>query len=278
MKIPDFPGLKEWKVAWPDRVQHSKTYRKADGFKDQNVLLIGAGVSAMDIGREISSVAKNVYQSVRGSAFDIPIQLLGPTVQRVAEISSFSLPTQNQANPGPIMLKDGRVLENIDRVILCTGYHHTLPFLSQFHGNSIPVQEADDRILVTDGTQVHNLHKDIFYIPDPTLAFVGIPYYTATFTFFEYQAIAVAAVFSGKAWLPSEEEMRRVYAEKVGRKGYGRGFHSLKDEDLMYVEEIRAWLNGCAEVTGRPKVEGYGERWWRGLEERKVRMEKLLGL
>lgn len=34
-RVPDIPGLTEWKAAWPDRVQHSKGYRKPDGFKDQ---------------------------------------------------------------------------------------------------------------------------------------------------------------------------------------------------------------------------------------------------
>jgi cation diffusion facilitator CzcD-associated flavoprotein CzcO len=38
--VPDIPGLKEWKKRWPDRVQHSKGYRKPDDFKDQ----VGTGI------------------------------------------------------------------------------------------------------------------------------------------------------------------------------------------------------------------------------------------
>lgn len=34
-KVPDIPGLKEWKQAWPDRIQHSKGYRSPEDFKDQ---------------------------------------------------------------------------------------------------------------------------------------------------------------------------------------------------------------------------------------------------
>lgn len=34
-KIPDIPGLKEWKAIWPSRLQHSKSYRTPDEFKDQ---------------------------------------------------------------------------------------------------------------------------------------------------------------------------------------------------------------------------------------------------
>ena len=33
--VPDIPGLKEWKIKWPERVSHSKTYRTPDEFKDK---------------------------------------------------------------------------------------------------------------------------------------------------------------------------------------------------------------------------------------------------
>lgn len=34
-KIPDIPGLKEWKRAWPDRVYHSKSYRDPSELENQ---------------------------------------------------------------------------------------------------------------------------------------------------------------------------------------------------------------------------------------------------
>lgn len=33
--VPDIPGLAEWKLALPDRVQHSKGYRSNKGYEDQ---------------------------------------------------------------------------------------------------------------------------------------------------------------------------------------------------------------------------------------------------
>jgi hypothetical protein len=169
-------------------------------------------------------------------------------------------------------LKDGRVIKDIDRVILCTGYYFSYPFLLSLHEDSTLLQDASDTVLVTDGTQIHNLHKDIFYIPDPTLAFVGVPFYTATFTLFEYQAIVVAAVFSGHAWLPRENAMREEYRKRVDTKGYGRAFHSLRDVQVQYVGELLEWINGQAGVTGAEKVEGYSERW---LEEDKLKLQKM---
>jgi hypothetical protein len=234
--------------------------------------LIGAGVSSTDIARETATIASKIYQSSRGSPYDIPVAFLPPSVERIGEVASFDLPTEGQRKPGPITLKDGTVLNGIDRVILSTGYHFSHPFLLELHEDTTLPQEASDTVLVTDGTQIHNLHKDIFYIPDPTLSFVGVPFYTATFTLFEYQAIVVAAVLSGHAWLPKEEEMRDEYKKRVETRGYGRAFHSLREQQVEYVTELLAWINAQAEVTGAEKVEGYSERW---LEEDKLKLQKM---
>lgn len=108
---------------------------------------------------------------------------------------------------------------------------------------------------------MHNLHKDIFYIPDPTLAFVGVPYHVATFSLFEFQAIAVAAVFSGKAELPREEEMRKEYNKKIEEKGVGRAFHSLMGKDVEYANELLAWINPGIVAHGGKAVEGHTKEW-----------------
>ncbi|TVY50730.1 Flavin-containing monooxygenase ustF2 [Lachnellula cervina] len=272
-KVPDTPGLKEWKDTWPDKVQHSKSYRTPDGFKDQNILLIGAGVSSTDIARELSHVANKIYQSSRGGPYDLPIELLPPVASRVTEVAHFETPTKEQTKPGGVTLKDGQVLTDIDRVIVCTGYHFSLPFLRNFHSDSTAADKADDTVLVTDGTQMHNLHKDLFYIPDPTLAFVGVPFYTATFSFFEFQAIAVAAVFSGRAWLPTQDEMRTEYQERLQSKGSGRAFHDMKGEEAGYVKGLVDWVNSHAQSTDGPKVVGHSKEW---LAQREVLRETFL--
>lgn len=47
-KVPDTPGLKDWKYTWPDRVQHSKSYRTPDEFKDQVTTLSSADIYPHD--------------------------------------------------------------------------------------------------------------------------------------------------------------------------------------------------------------------------------------
>lgn len=285
--IPDIPGLKEWKTAFPDRIQHSKLYRRASSFKDQNVLIIGAGVSSTDMAREIGVVAKNVFQSSRGGAYDLSSHLLPDNAARVSGIRSFepltsttSLETAQDVIPGTLTLTDGTTLCNIHRVVLATGYHSSLPFLRPFHADALTSAEADSRILITDGLQTHNLHKDIFYIPDPTLAFIGIPFHTATFSFFEFQAVALAAVLSGKVPLPSEESMREEYLERLQRKGAGRPFHSMRGEgqEIGYVKELVAWVNGklsADEVGEEELMQGHSKKWFDSYTRRLVRIEAL---
>jgi hypothetical protein len=218
----------------------------------------------MDIAKDINHFAKKVYQSSRGSPYALPVTMLPPFAERVADIASFTLPTSPAISPDPVTLIDGRILTGIDQVVLCTGYHMTVPFLPSLHNDFLAPEQADDKVLVTDGTQFHNLHKDIFYIPDPTLAFVGVPFFTATFTLFEMQAILVSKIFSGQAWMPSQTEMRKEYNERLEKKGHGRPFHSLLGIEIPYVAGLVEWVNSQIPITGGTKMEGHTEAFLLG--------------
>ena len=169
--------------------------------------------------------------------------------------------TSNDAILGKVHLKDGTILSDIHSVIVCTGYHCSYPFLAHLHRDDLKPSEADDQILVTDGTQMHNLHKDIFYIPDPTLSFVGVPYYTATFTMFEFQAIAVAAGYSGRADLPTVPQMRQDYQQRLQKKGHGKNFHNLRGEETDYVKDLVDWVNRDGRMRGLEPIEGHTQEW-----------------
>ncbi|KAJ5097914.1 hypothetical protein N7532_004915 [Penicillium argentinense] len=272
--IPDIPGLAEKKANWPSKITHSKSFRSSNGFEGKNVLLIGGGVSSVDIAREISPVAQRIYQSTRNGAFDIPASALPQNASRVEQVAAFKLlpseKTDERHLPIVACLVSGEEIRGIDRIILCTGYQMTLPFLPQYNDDTEAT--ASDAVLVTDGTQIHNLHRDIFYIPDPSLVFVGIPFYTATFTLFEFQAIAVAAWFSGTAQLPSTEEMKAEYKDRKTAKGQGRAFHSLRGEEETYVKSLIDWVNAGRVSRGLDVLEGHTDSW---REEKKSHIERL---
>ncbi|KAK3301632.1 uncharacterized protein B0T15DRAFT_318644 [Chaetomium strumarium] len=287
-RIPGIEGLREWKASYPSRVIHSKQYRDPERYRGQNVVVMGAGVSALDICREIDGVAEKTYQSVRGGKFDLPASLLPANVVRVSQIRRFALHDDNRRSgeplgdsepiPGYIVLEDGQVLDNIHRLVVATGYITSYPFLPQLHSDTTHITEAGEDIVVTsDGDMAHNLHRDIFYIGDPTLAFVGVPYHVATFSLFDFQAQAVARVFAGKAPLPTREEMRREYEKRVQEKGYGRGFHSLHPpgHEIAYVQELVDWVNKHGAELGEPPMLPHSEEWKRGYEEMKARTRAL---
>ncbi|KAJ5638644.1 hypothetical protein N7528_001034 [Penicillium herquei] len=276
--VPDIPGLAEAKEKWPSKITHSKSFRNAEGFEGKNVLLIGGGVSSMDIAREVSPVCKVIHQSTRNGSFDIPAAALPENASRIGEVAEFKIDTSQAADehlPLTATLKSGEIIHNIDRIVLCTGYQMNLPFFPQYNDNSLSVTEADDSVLITDGTQIHNLHHDIFYIPDPTLVFVGIPFYTATFTLFEFQAIAVAEFLSGNIKLPSQEELRLEYQEKIRARGYRRNFHSLKGEEESYVKMLLRWVNSDRSEQGLPPIEGHTSLWVEAKKEQIERLTKL---
>ena len=210
----------------------------------------------------------------------MPAHLLPPNGTRVANPVSFKSSTSSSSSDsdldstspisGTITLRDGTTLPPIHRIIVCTGYHISIPFLRSYHNDNLTPAQADDTILVTDGSQRHNLHKDIFYIPDPTLAFIGAPYYTATFSLFEFQAIALAAVWAGRARLPSVEAMRKEYEVKKGIKGMGKTFHSLRGEEVPYAKALVEWINEEREALGGgwEVVEPHDEYWHRANRDR----------
>ncbi|OMP85271.1 Thiol-specific monooxygenase [Diplodia seriata] len=301
-RVPDIPGLLEWKTRYPTRVQHSKSYRVPDAFEGKNVLLIGSGTSSTDIAKEISPYAKSIWQTSRGGDFDFPATVLPANAKRIGDVASFDLPAADGdilsgsdtgsdtgsssgsdasepsgAIPGTITLKSGHKLCDIDHVIVATGYHVTLPFLRSHHRDDLRPEEADDKVIVTDGSQYHNLHKDIWYIPDPSLVFIGVPYFTATYSLFEFQAKFVAAVLSGGATLPSEEEMRKEYQDRVQAKGYGKKFNSLKFVEIEYVNEILGWINKQLVERGRQPIAPHTPAFVAAKEGAYERIKNLLG-
>lgn len=233
-------------------------------------------------------MAKSIYQSARDGPWDLPKDKLPKNGIRVSEVSSFDNltghggkhtspvadPTLNEIHPLPgLTLKDGTILDQIDKIIFCTGYHSSYPFLPSPpippSSSSSVVRDSNNNddtlhLLITDGTMTHNLHKDIFYIPDPTLSFIGVPFHCATFSLFEFQAIALAAVYAGRARLPTEDAMRAEYTERLRRKGTGRGFHSLLTEEVDYVRDLVGWVN-THNPGGEVVVEGHTVSW---IEER----------
>jgi hypothetical protein len=284
--IPSLDGATEWADSWPESVLHSNGYRSPEAYADRDVLIVGIGTSGLDIARDLTAAARRVYlvgKETGGVYAHGPdgyrtfrrmqrhlVQTTG--AEGVGPIKRFRPPPAGRPiEEGEVELEDGRVITGLSAVLFATGYQYSVPFLPQFHRDPVSStlrdassKDADhDRLLVTDGGGILNLYRDVFYVPDPTLAFLGLSVNTSAFSFFEYQSLSVARVWGGTARLPSEALRREAYAELVRERGSeGKFTHFMgKENERKYVREAVAWLNADAKWSGAPPVEGHTEAW-----------------
>ncbi|KAJ7628772.1 hypothetical protein FB45DRAFT_919211 [Roridomyces roridus] len=263
--IPNIPGLAEWARRSPESILHSREYRDPKVFANQSVLVVGAGTSATAISADLQSSVKTNYISVRPSKNSttppVFLNLLHHDVNIVGGIARF------HPDNASIELADGTFLTEIDRIIFATGYQFTFPFLPQYHNSSIGLDEEGPmdkpQPLVTDGSHYRSLYLEFLYIEEPTLAFMNMNLGTVTWTLGEYFALAIAKVWSGKAMLPSQAEMWRVYREGVkARGGYGKGILFLgMGGNTGYVNYFTGWLNMAAYEYGGKTIDGLTKDW-----------------
>ncbi|KAJ9272661.1 hypothetical protein DTO212C5_1388 [Paecilomyces variotii] len=239
--VPKVDGLEEYIQKFPGRVIHSKSYRSALNFRDKRVLVIGNAASGHDVTTALVKTVKHpVYQSRRSASRwdgDKP----PPGIEWKPVVKEY-LPN------GDIIFDDSTVLSDIDAVIYSTGYRASFPFWNS-NANGGPIWDyRQDRLI---GNYLH-----IFMRNFPTLGIVGIPR-TLTFRSFEYQAIALARVFSGRnaVPLPSREQQAKWEEERwnlVSRER--RKFHDIPWDN----GETVTYLNELFHLAGLPLLSGEG--------------------
>ncbi|PIN20862.1 Flavin-containing monooxygenase [Handroanthus impetiginosus] len=221
-RVADFPGMEKW----PGKQLHSHNYRVPEPFQDQAIIVvvIGDGLSAKDISLEISKVAKEVHLSSRSPNIKISKLEYGDNMWQHSEIDHVD-------ENGEVAFKDGASI-HADTILHCTGFKYDFPFLKT------------EGIVAVDDNRVGPLYKHIFP-PElaPSLSFVGLTYFPAPHVFLkiDLQAKWIAHVLSGKASLPSEEEMLadvQEYYQTMAEKGIPK-HHT---HSLHYEFEFSDWL------------------------------------
>ncbi|CAL4923758.1 unnamed protein product [Urochloa decumbens] len=194
----------------------------------------GMGASGMDIALEISHVAKEVHIASRYSEDRLGKVELHNNIWMHREVDCIQ-------DDGKIRFSEGSAVA-ADIILYCTGYYYHFPFL-----------DLDG--LTVDDNRVGPLYKHIFppkYAPN--LSFVGLPMKTIIFQSVELESKWVAAVLSGRATLPSEEDMMAAvrehyrHMEEAGRPK--RHTHVI----LPNWEEHMNWL---ADQVGEPRLEAW---------------------
>ena len=226
--LPPINGIADWNRAFPGVIAHSKFYQDAEAYRGKKVLIVGNAASGTDICSQISAVAKlPVYVSQRSENY---LANSADFKKTVSEIHEFLSPA---SAPRAVRLKDGSILTDIDAVLFCTGYFYSFPFLWNLEPN-----------LIGNGERVQNLYRHIFYIPHPTLAFVGLPSKIIPFRTFEGQAAVIARTYSGRLELPPEAEMKDWEHREMENRGSGKAYEVLPyPADFEYHNSMVDWAS-----------------------------------
>ncbi|KAJ5967950.1 hypothetical protein N7501_004198 [Penicillium viridicatum] len=252
--IPEIAGLAEWNRAYPGSIIHSSSYRRPESFSNQKVIVVGHSASGIDIATQIGRVSKHpLLISERTATTLSPEQ--AAVAQPLPEINLLS------TEGGRVQFVDGREERDVDRIIFCTGYHFSIPFLSSLQPP-----------LITDGVRPHHLYQHVFYSKEPTLALIGFPQRIVPFPFSQAQGAWVARVLSGRVVLPSEAEMERWIGDWTVERGEGHSFNVLAFPlDANYINSLYELSSHAARKDGlendgqgrRPPFWGEKEKWTR---------------
>ena len=180
--VPSFEGID----CFPGRVIHGHEFRDAVEFRGQRLLIVGASYSAEDIALQCRKYgAASVTCSYRTGAmgFDWPDGI-------------EELPLIDRFEGNVVHFSNGEIRE-IDAVILCTGYLHHFPFLSE-----------DLRLATHNRLYPGDLYKGVFWINNPKLMYLGMQDQYYTFSMFDAQAWYARDAILGRIKLPGESDMR----------------------------------------------------------------------
>ena len=209
---PYFEGLNQF----PGRVLHAHDFRDACEFAGKNLLLIGSSYSAEDIGTQCHKYgAKSVTFSYRSQ----PMGFEWPD-------SFKEVPLLTEVVGKTAYFKDGSS-QDVDAIILCTGYQHHFPFLP-------------DELTLNTHNRLYpeGLYKGIFLEQNPKLVFLGMQDQYFTFNMFDAQAWYARDVMLDRITLPSEASMSADKAGWVSREQEVENPFQAIDFQAAYIRDL----------------------------------------
>lgn len=179
--VPYFEGFE----TFGGRVLHAHDFRDALEFKDKDVLIVGASYSAEDIGSQCWKYGARSITSCYRSA---PMGYKWPA-------NWEEKPQLQKVEGNTAYFADGSS-KHIDAVILCTGYKHHFPFLTE-----------DLRLKTSNRLWPLNLYKGVFWEANPQLIYLGMQDQWYSFNMFDAQAWYARDVMLGRIALPGRDAM-----------------------------------------------------------------------
>ena len=179
--VPEYEGMNNF----PGRILHSHDFRDAEEFRNKKVIVLGSSYSAEDIALQCYKYgAASVTIGYRNN----PMGFKWP--QEMKEVHYLQKLEGKKA-----IFKDGHIQE-ADAIILCTGYLHHFPFLS-------------DELKLETYNRLYppQLYKGVAWQDNTNLFYLGMQDQFHTFNMFDVQAWYVRDIIMNKISLPTAEEI-----------------------------------------------------------------------
>ncbi|XP_040908141.1 flavin-containing monooxygenase FMO GS-OX5 isoform X2 [Toxotes jaculatrix] len=223
--VPDIPGIHNFK----GQVLHSHSYRYADVFSGQSVVVLGAKASGLDISIELAKAGAQVTLSHGRPRLTFP---LPSGIQQSSPVAAIE-------DDGSVRFQDGSV-GGADVLMFCTGYNFRYPFL-----------DADQLGLEIQDHIVSPLY--LFLMPPafPSLFFIGICKIICPFPNFNCQVQFALAVLDGSVTLPSRAEME----DKVRRELQAKRERGVHQRHLLIMDQDQwEYCQTLAHAAGFPPL------------------------
>ncbi|KAL4063751.1 hypothetical protein V8B97DRAFT_1893959 [Scleroderma yunnanense] len=274
---PNFPNTEGLDaIMKAGKARHAVSWTGPSGHEGKRIVVIGNANSANEMAAQVVPVAQlPVYRSTR-------------------RVSIFpSLPDGRIEDIGPVMryeycpaadkviihLQD-RSIQDIDYVLLGTGYYPNVPYLRVLEPNHKFTCDIGDTTTTGYGMQliqltgqgvqpsrIPSLFRQILYAHNPTLAFIGALISFIPFTFSDLTSTWLAFVWSGRIEIPDtiqdrlhdeQERLKKLHElrSQTDNPSDLVSFHFLGQFELPYAKVARAEI-----IQASPNLEDILAKW-----------------
>ncbi|EAR85652.1 flavin-binding monooxygenase-like protein (macronuclear) [Tetrahymena thermophila SB210] len=205
------------------KIDHTHHFRERDGkqLANKNLVIIGQNTSCQDIfslllfeseitPKKITVIGRNSVQHLKNAT----------SLQEVIKkglIEFIQDECQEFNSKNSLLLKSGKIIENIDSILLATGYQFCFHYLNKFNhiDNCIEYYE--------NNRSIGPLYNKIISINEPNLIFLG-SINGSSQQHYERQAIYSTHYILGKLTLPTKEEMMQDFEDELKKNGGKKGY------------------------------------------------------
>lgn len=259
-QVPRIDGLQAAWAAAPGAFAHAKSFRQAEDYAGKSVVVVGGNISAADLVEDLHTLAAPpLYISRRhplggllASCWQLPNVRQKPGIRRIRRTDA------DGAAQVTLDFTDGSSVGQVDKVLFATGYRRSYPFLAAGSGGVV------GGIPAPDTNRLAGFYQHVFCTAEPSLAVVGQVDGAISLRVFEYQAVAVARLFAGRAAhpLPSVAQQRAWEQTRVARLGPSERFHEIFPDTPAYFTWLRDFAGPPApDSKGAYELPRFEARW-----------------